>query len=387
MLGFYKKFVFFLGWRIGKGGGLSDLEYAMMVSMGVVDSQVVVVTMVHDCQVLDLSDDLFGPHDLPVDYIVTPTRVIKCDGNLPKPKGVIWSVLTPEKLNHIPVLRRLRFREMKEGKNVALEGETENPTDLEDVVLEDEEKDEKGRGYRGNFGRRERRRKDQDEADTTGEDDGKEKEKSEDSQRNRDNRRFNKKGGRFRSYRNRRYNRRTSENDSDNKQDSDDRSGKENRDEGEERGSRQADRERNNSDNRREGRGGGGNRGYSDRGGYRKPGPFNRRRPFYDNNEGSVYVGSLPRSLRVSQFKIKVRERKVTPLRVLWRGSSGFAFLNFKTQQDAEEALVALEGLQISDKALRLEMARSGSEKMRRPRGARLNDQRDSQGEEEERAD
>jgi len=364
----------------------------MMVSMGVVDNQVVVVTMVHDCQVLDLSDDLFGPHDLPVDYIVTPTRVIKCEGNLPKPKGVIWSVLTPDKLNHIPVLRRLRFRELKAGKNVALEGETENPTDLEDLVLEDEEKDEKGRGFRGNFRRRERRRKDQDEAETTGEDDGKEKEKEkdDDSQVNRgdrDNRRFNKKGGRFRSYRNRRYNRRTSENDSDNRPDSDDRSGKENREEGEERGNRQA--ERNNSDNRREGRGGGGgNRGYGgDRGGYRRPGPWNRRRPVYDNNEGSVYVGSLPRSLRVSQFKVKVRERKVTPLRVLWRGSSGFAFLNFKTQQDAEEALVALEGLQISDKALRLEMARSGSEKMRRPRGARLNDQRDSQGEEEERAD
>lgn len=368
------------GWRIGKGGGgLSDLEYAMMASMGVVDDNVIVVTMVHDCQVFDLSGDLFGPHDLPVDYIVTPTRVIKCDGNLPKPKGIIWSLLTTERLNHIPVLKRLRYREWKEGKNVRLENETEDPKELTDVVLEEEEeKDEKGgrgRGYSrgGNFRRRERRRKDADEMDTTGDDDGREKEKTENSKRNHDNQR-----NRFRSYRNRRYNRRASENDSDHKQDSEgERSGKENRDDDERR-----QMDRNNSNGRR------GNRGYGGGGGFRRPAPVNRRRPIYDNNEGSVYVGSLPRSLRVSQFKTKVRERKVTPLRVLWRGSSGFAFLNFKTQQDAEEALVALEGLQISDKALRLEMARSGSERTRRPRGERLNDdQHDSQGEDEERAD
>ena len=70
------------GWRIGKGAGFSDMEYAMMVSIGAVDSSVPVVTVVHDCQVLDFPESLFGSHDLPVDYIVTPTRVIKCEGCL-----------------------------------------------------------------------------------------------------------------------------------------------------------------------------------------------------------------------------------------------------------------------------------------------------------------
>ena len=41
----------FLGWRIGKGEGFADLEYAMMASMGAVDENTVIVTTVHDCQV------------------------------------------------------------------------------------------------------------------------------------------------------------------------------------------------------------------------------------------------------------------------------------------------------------------------------------------------
>ncbi|XP_071065140.1 methenyltetrahydrofolate synthase domain-containing protein isoform X2 [Dasypus novemcinctus] len=40
------------GWRIGKGEGYADLEYAMMVSMGAVCEGTPVVTIVHDCQVL-----------------------------------------------------------------------------------------------------------------------------------------------------------------------------------------------------------------------------------------------------------------------------------------------------------------------------------------------
>ena len=64
-----------VGWRIGKGQGLSDVEYAMMAATGSVSDSTTVITLVHDCQVIDLADELFGPHDVPVDYIVTPTQV------------------------------------------------------------------------------------------------------------------------------------------------------------------------------------------------------------------------------------------------------------------------------------------------------------------------
>jgi len=42
-----------LGWRIGKGFGFSDLEYAMLASVGAISPEVPVVTIVHDSQVSD----------------------------------------------------------------------------------------------------------------------------------------------------------------------------------------------------------------------------------------------------------------------------------------------------------------------------------------------
>lgn len=39
------------GYRIGKGEGFADLEYAIMASMEAVSSETVIITTVHDCQV------------------------------------------------------------------------------------------------------------------------------------------------------------------------------------------------------------------------------------------------------------------------------------------------------------------------------------------------
>ena len=62
---------------------------------------------------------------------------------------------------------------------------------------------------------------------------------------------------------------------------------------------------------------------------------------------GCVYVGSLPHQARVGEFKAEVRGRDVNPLRVVWRGNNGFAFLNFRTLEEAQLALDALSGLQV----------------------------------------
>lgn len=42
-------------------------------------------------QVLDIPEDLLEDHDLTVDYILTPNRVIKTNCTRPKPRGIIWS--------------------------------------------------------------------------------------------------------------------------------------------------------------------------------------------------------------------------------------------------------------------------------------------------------
>ncbi|XP_042294663.1 methenyltetrahydrofolate synthase domain-containing protein [Sceloporus undulatus] len=116
------------GWRIGKGEGYADMEYAMMVSMGAVKEDTVVVTAVHNCQVMDIPESLLGDHDLTVDYILTPTRTIKTGCKRPKPQGILWNKISHETLAKIPVLKNLRYREKQGGKDVTLKDE--RPGDL-----------------------------------------------------------------------------------------------------------------------------------------------------------------------------------------------------------------------------------------------------------------
>ncbi|KAM6300600.1 methenyltetrahydrofolate synthase domain-containing protein [Aegotheles albertisi] len=111
------------GWRIGKGEGYADMEYAMMVSMGAVQEDTPVVTIVHDCQVVDIAEELLGDHDLTVDYILTPTRTIKTNCKRPKPQGIIWSKVSYEMLEKIPILKSLRYREKQAGRDVTLQDE------------------------------------------------------------------------------------------------------------------------------------------------------------------------------------------------------------------------------------------------------------------------
>ncbi|NXC12297.1 MTHSD protein, partial [Corythaeola cristata] len=111
------------GWRIGKGEGYADMEYAMMVSMGAVQADTPVITIVHDCQVVDIAEELLDDHDLTVDYILTPTRTIKTDCKRLKPQGIIWHKVSYEMLEKMPILKSLRYREKQTGKDVTLRDE------------------------------------------------------------------------------------------------------------------------------------------------------------------------------------------------------------------------------------------------------------------------
>ncbi|MGH9015775.1 MAG: 5-formyltetrahydrofolate cyclo-ligase [Acidimicrobiia bacterium] len=96
------------GARLGKGGGFSDLELAVAVGAGLVGPGTVVVTTVHDLQVRPPGTIPTAAHDIHVDLVVTPARVIKCR----RPRGhrlpaLRWGELTEEKIAAIPVLSRL----------------------------------------------------------------------------------------------------------------------------------------------------------------------------------------------------------------------------------------------------------------------------------------
>jgi 5-formyltetrahydrofolate cyclo-ligase len=91
------------GVRIGKGGGYSDLEFALLVARELVGDHTTIVTTVHDLQLLD--EELpETDHDFRVDVIVTPTEVVRTPARR-RPPGILWDHLDDEKRATIPVLR------------------------------------------------------------------------------------------------------------------------------------------------------------------------------------------------------------------------------------------------------------------------------------------
>ncbi|MDG5758204.1 5-formyltetrahydrofolate cyclo-ligase [Natronococcus sp. A-GB1] len=96
------------GDRIGKGEGYSDLEYAVLREFGLVDESTTVATTVHSRQLVDDEVDT-GEHDVSMDLIVTPEEVRRPDGG-GQPDGIDWELLSEERLEEIPVLKRLRER-------------------------------------------------------------------------------------------------------------------------------------------------------------------------------------------------------------------------------------------------------------------------------------
>jgi 5-formyltetrahydrofolate cyclo-ligase len=97
------------GSRVGKGEGFAELEYATLRAMGRIDEGVPIATTVHDAQVLDYIPT--EPWDVPVDILVTPTRVIRTATEIPRPPGIFWEHLSEERLDAMPILRELRRRE------------------------------------------------------------------------------------------------------------------------------------------------------------------------------------------------------------------------------------------------------------------------------------
>lgn len=93
------------GRRLGKGGGYSDLEYAILKEIGCIDDNTVLATTVHDLQIVKYIP--VTRHDVFLDYIFTPTRVFKTKKNRDNPPGIILEELDEDKINRIPILKKL----------------------------------------------------------------------------------------------------------------------------------------------------------------------------------------------------------------------------------------------------------------------------------------
>jgi 5-formyltetrahydrofolate cyclo-ligase len=99
------------GARLGKGGGFSDLEYAVAWEAGLITPSTIVATTVHELQVVEPGRIPVTAHDFRLDLIATPERLIVCDRQpdetAPAP-GIRWDELNEEKVAAIPLLQRLR---------------------------------------------------------------------------------------------------------------------------------------------------------------------------------------------------------------------------------------------------------------------------------------
>jgi 5-formyltetrahydrofolate cyclo-ligase len=93
------------GARVGKGGGYSDLEFALLTEEGKISAKAPIVTSVHSLQIID-EEIPMTEHDIPLSAIVTSSEVIEIDPRYPRPGGIYWEMLPQEKIDAIPVLQR-----------------------------------------------------------------------------------------------------------------------------------------------------------------------------------------------------------------------------------------------------------------------------------------
>jgi 5-formyltetrahydrofolate cyclo-ligase len=90
------------GVRIGKGGGYSDLEYAITREVGFVGR---CYYRDHRSPLQLLEEDLpETDHDFRIDFVVIPDEVIPTGRKNGRPKGVLRDLLTEEKIAEIPIL-------------------------------------------------------------------------------------------------------------------------------------------------------------------------------------------------------------------------------------------------------------------------------------------
>ncbi|MGQ9478994.1 MAG: 5-formyltetrahydrofolate cyclo-ligase [Thermoproteota archaeon] len=94
------------GDRIGKGGGYSEVEWAVAREHGKVDEDTPIVTTIHDVQLVKEEFEV-APYDLPLDYIVTPSKTIRIHRSRKKPEGIYWNLISPEKIMEIPILQEM----------------------------------------------------------------------------------------------------------------------------------------------------------------------------------------------------------------------------------------------------------------------------------------
>jgi 5-formyltetrahydrofolate cyclo-ligase len=96
------------GARLGKGGGFSDLEFALATEAGLIADTTPVVTTIHERQLVAAGTIPTVDHDARLDLVVTPERTVECPRGTRHQGRIRWDELTEEKVAAIPLLGQLR---------------------------------------------------------------------------------------------------------------------------------------------------------------------------------------------------------------------------------------------------------------------------------------
>jgi 5-formyltetrahydrofolate cyclo-ligase len=91
------------GARVGKGGGYSDLEFALLTEEKRIGTNTPIVTSVHPLQIVD-EEIPMTEHDIPLSAIVTPDKIIEIAPSFLRLKGIYWRLLPQQKIDEIPFL-------------------------------------------------------------------------------------------------------------------------------------------------------------------------------------------------------------------------------------------------------------------------------------------
>jgi 5-formyltetrahydrofolate cyclo-ligase len=95
------------GARLGRGRSVTDLQYALLRQSGRVREYTPIITTIHPLQLIEERIPMRA-HDIPVDFAVTPDRVIAAPNLYPRPRGILWDLLPDERIQAVPVLRKGR---------------------------------------------------------------------------------------------------------------------------------------------------------------------------------------------------------------------------------------------------------------------------------------
>lgn len=97
------------GARVGKGGGYSDLEFALLTEESKIGPATPIVTSVHPLQLVDEELPMTA-HDIPLTAIVTPRELIEIEPFFERPKGIDWKILPEEKIDAMPAIKSRKPR-------------------------------------------------------------------------------------------------------------------------------------------------------------------------------------------------------------------------------------------------------------------------------------